>query len=103
MTNRTFLAYGGGASTTLTSWDDRVQATADMLALIPFVNVPASVVSGLISLKKRDYVGAALSVAGMIPVEGEWATAVKIARGAGHIHHAVKVGARIAQAARAAA
>ena len=103
MTYRTTPARPLRATTEILAWDERVQATADMLALIPFVNVPASVVSGLISLKKRDYVGAALSVVGMIPVEGEWATAVKIARGAGHFHHAVKVGARVAQTARAAA
>ncbi|HZT42465.1 MAG TPA: hypothetical protein VFA07_09745 [Chthonomonadaceae bacterium] len=103
MNYRTTPARPLRAATNIVSWDDRVQATADMLALLPIVNVPASVVSGLISFKKRDYVGAALSVVGMIPVEGEWATAVKIARGAGHFHHAVKVGARIAKIASVAA
>lgn len=82
------------------AWEDRVQGAADMLGLIPVLNVPAEIVSGLISLKKRDFVGVALSIAGLVPVEGEWAVALKVARNADHLRRAVKTGARIAKTAR---
>lgn len=81
------------------SWEERVQNTADMLGMIPVLNVPAEIVSGLISLRRRDYVGVALSVAGLVPVQGEWAVVMKAARNAQHLGHAAKVGSKLAQIA----
>ena len=87
-------------STSVRCWEDRVQRTADVLALIPIVNIPASIVSGVISLRKRDYTGAALSALGLIPFEGEGATLIKLARDAAHVHHVVKTGTCAVKAAR---
>ncbi len=86
------------ASSSVRRWEDKVQRTADVLALIPLVNIPASIVSGVISLRKRDYTGAALSALGLIPFEGEAATLIKLARDAAHIHHLVKTGTRAVKA-----
>jgi hypothetical protein len=63
-------------------WTDRAQKIADVLGFVPGLNVPAEIASGLISLRKRDYVGVALSVAGLVPFEGSWAVALKTARAA---------------------
>lgn len=46
---------------------------------------PAEIVSGLISLRKKDYVGFGLSVAGLVPLQGEAAAALKLARTAQQI------------------
>ena len=62
------------------AWEDKAQAAADVLGLIPILNIPAEIVSGLLSLRKRDYVGFGLSVAGLVPLQGEAAVALKIAR-----------------------
>ncbi len=62
------------------AWEDQVQAAADVLGLIPILNIPAEIVSGIISLRKKDYVGFGLSVAGLVPLQGEAAVALKIAR-----------------------
>ncbi len=62
------------------AWEDQVQVAADVLGLIPFLNIPAEIVSGLLSLRKRDYVGFGLSVAGLVPLQGEAAAALKFAR-----------------------
>ncbi len=67
------------------AWEDQVQAAADVLGLIPLLNVPAEIVSGLISLRKKDYVGFGLSVASLVPLQGEVAVALKIARTAQQI------------------
>ena len=82
------------------SWEDRVLETADIVGLIPGLNIPAEIVSGLISLKKKDYVGVALSVAGLLPFEGELAVAYKIARNARDFNHAAKVGVKVAKKVR---
>ncbi len=84
-------------------WEDRVQGAADVLGLIPGLNIPAEIVSGLISLKKGDYVGAALSACGLMPVEGEWAVALKIARTARQTAHTAAVARRVATAVRTSA
>lgn len=42
----------------------------------------AEIVSGLLSLPKRDYVGFGLSVADLVPLQGEAAFALKIAQAA---------------------
>lgn len=81
-------------------WEARVQHTADVLALIPILNIPASFVSGLISLRRRDYVGVALSVVGMIPIEGECAVAFKMARHACELHNVTKTGMKVARLLR---
>ena len=62
------------------AWEDQVQATADVLGLIPLLNIPAEIVSGLISLRKKDYIGFGLSVAGLVPLQGEAAAALKLVR-----------------------
>ncbi len=67
------------------AWEDQVQAAADVLGLIPILNIPAEIVSGLISLRKKDFVGFGLSVAGLVPLQGEAAVALKIARTAQQI------------------
>ena len=67
------------------AWEDQVQAAADVLGLIPLLNIPAEIVSGLISLRKRDYVGFGLSVAGLVPLQGEAAVVLKLARTAQQI------------------
>jgi hypothetical protein len=82
------------AGTQTFRWEDRIQRTADLLALIPVVNVPASIVSGLISFRKRDYLGVTLSVLGVIPIEGEGATLVKIACHTVHAQRMAKFGVR---------
>lgn len=81
-------------------WELKVQHTADVLALIPILNIPASFVSGLISLRRRDYVGVALSVVGMIPIEGECAVAFKLARHACELHTVTKTGIKVARLVR---
>lgn len=63
------------------------------------VNIPASIVSGWISLRRRDYLGVALSALELIPIEGEFAAVIKLARGAANAHHLVNRGALPAIAA----
>jgi len=81
------------------NWEGRVQHTADVLALIPILNIPASFVSGLISLRHRDYVGVVLSVVGMIPIEGECAVIFKMACHACDLCIVAKMGAQVVQLA----
>src|SRR5579872_1186329 len=97
MTTRV-LAITTPASVRARRWEDQVQQTADVLALIPIVNVPAGIVSGLISLRKRDYMGVALSVLELIPVEGEGAALIKLARDANHAHDLIKTGTHVVKA-----
>lgn len=61
---------------------DAVQATCDVIGMteVPIVSQGADVVSGLISLATGDYVGAVLSVGGLIPGIGQATGAMKIAR-----------------------
>ena len=59
---------------------DTVLCALDVVGMVPWLNIPAEVFSGLISLAQRDYVGCGLSVAGIVPFEGEWAVALKLAR-----------------------
>lgn len=83
---------------------DKVQMVADVIGLIPIIGMPAEIVSGLISLRKKDYVGFGLSMLGLIPFEGEVAVAVKLAsamsQGA-QVGHAVRPqAARVRRAGR---
>ena len=83
-------------------WEDQVQAAADILGLIPLLNIPAEIVSGLIPLRRKDYVGFGLSVAGLIPLEGEVAVAFKLARAARQITSRREPQQAVPQAGRAA-
>lgn len=55
---------------------------ADTLGLVPGLNVPAEILSGALSLYRGDYVGFSLSMIGLLPIAGEAAIGVKIARSA---------------------
>lgn len=63
-------------------WLDVTQITIDTVGLIPVLNVPASVTSAGISAYKGDWAGAGMSLAAVIPFEGDAAEALKIARDA---------------------
>ena len=73
-----------------------------MLGLIPILNIPAEIVSGLLSLRKKDYVGFGLSVAGLIPLQGEAAVALKLARTAQQIGRLGKENQTLQKVAQAA-
>ncbi len=75
-----FVTQTSPTTAPVLAWEDQVQVAADVLGLIPILNIPAEIVSGLISLRKRDYVGFGLSVAGLVPLQGEAAVALKLAR-----------------------
>jgi hypothetical protein len=81
------------------SWEERIQLALDVVGLIPVLNVPTQLVSGLISLRRRDYVGFGLSLAGLVPFEGEAVVALKLARRARHLGHSAQLGARLARVA----
>lgn len=66
---------------------DQVRGAVDVLGLVPILNIPAEIASGVLSLRQRDYIGFGLSLAGVVPIAGEWAIALKIARS---LHQAVK-------------
>jgi RHS repeat-associated protein len=70
-------------------WLDWVQGVADAAGLVPALNIPAEAISGAISLYHHDYVGAGLSVAGMIPFAGDAAVAAKVARRAVRIKKSI--------------
>lgn len=87
--------HGGRGDWTLPSWLaspinavievgdtilDVVQVGLDIVGLIPGVGEIADGISGLISLARGDYAGAALSFAAMIPFAGWAATAGKFGR-----------------------
>jgi hypothetical protein len=74
--------------------EDRVQLVANVLALVPGVNIPASIVSGVISYRKRDYAGVSLCLLAIIPIEGEGAALIKLARDAGHARSIMRSGTR---------
>jgi hypothetical protein len=81
-------------------WEDRVQRTANLLALIPIVNIPACIISGMISLRKRDYTGAALCALAIVPVEGEGAALANLAREAGRAEGFARTGSRTVKVIR---
>lgn len=59
---------------------DALQMLLDVVGLIPGAGAPADILNGLISAGRGDWVGAGLSVLGVVPVAGEAATAGKIAQ-----------------------
>ncbi|HLV80537.1 MAG TPA: hypothetical protein VKT32_09660 [Chthonomonadaceae bacterium] len=73
-----------------------LQEAVDTLGLVPGLNVPAEIVSGGISLFRGDLAGVFLSVVGLMPITGEWAVAVKLVRGYGHLSRGARYGARLA-------
>lgn len=66
---------------------DNFQTGLDVIGMteIPFVSQCADLGSGVISLATGDYVGAALSVGGLIPGIGQATGTMKIARRAGKV------------------
>ena len=78
---------------------DKVQCAIDVLGLVPGLNVPAEMLSGLISLGRGDMIGFGLSLAGLVPLEGGWAVALKIARTTKQVATAVELSTRIAREA----
>jgi len=73
-----------------------LQEAVDTLGLVPGLNVPAEIVSGGLSLYRGDLAGFLLSVVGLLPVTGEWAVAVKLVRGYGHLSRGARYGAKLA-------
>jgi hypothetical protein len=63
-------------------WEEQAQIVADTLGLVPGLNVPAEILSGALSLYRGDVVGFSLSMIGRLPIAGEVAIGVKIARSA---------------------
>jgi RHS repeat-associated protein len=84
---------------------DTIRLIADGASFIPGLNVPASLVSGGISLYKRDFVGAALAGVSLVPF-GRWAVAgvqaIRAARAARAVKY-VRVAAEVTRVARVAA
>src|SRR5579872_5574623 len=85
----------------LRPWSDWVHEAVDTIGLIPGLNIPAEIVSGALSLYKRDYIGFGLSVAGLVPVAGDLAVGVKIVRTASTVATAARVAKRVRRVARA--
>jgi hypothetical protein len=70
---------------------DALQMLLDIVGLIPGAGAPADVLNGIISAARGDFVGAALSIFGVIPVAGEAATLAKIAKNSEKYLNALKV------------
>lgn len=61
---------------------DALQMLLDVVGLIPGFGAPADILNAIISGARGDWLGAALSLFGAVPVAGEAATAGKIAKNA---------------------
>jgi hypothetical protein len=61
---------------------DALQMLLDVIGLIPGFGAPADILNAVISGARGDWLGAGLSVVGVVPVAGEAATAGKIAKNA---------------------
>ncbi|QPF71791.1 hypothetical protein G8A07_01820 [Roseateles sp. DAIF2] len=61
---------------------DALQMLLDVVGLIPGLGAPADILNGLISAARGDWLGAGLSLLGVVPIAGEAATAAKIAKNA---------------------
>lgn len=57
---------------------DALQMLLDIIGLIPGAGAPADIINGLISAARGDWIGAGLSLFGVVPVAGEAATVGKI-------------------------
>ena len=70
---------------------DALQMLLDIVGLIPGFGAPADVLNGIISAGRGDFVGAALSIFGVVPIAGEAATLAKIAKNSEKYLQALKV------------
>ena len=61
---------------------DALQMLLDVVGLIPGMGAPADILNGLISAARGDWLGAGLSLLGVVPIAGEAAVAAKIAKNA---------------------
>jgi hypothetical protein len=61
---------------------DALQMLLDVIGLVPGVGAPADILNAIISGARGDWLGAGLSVFGVVPIAGEGATAAKIAKNA---------------------
>lgn len=59
---------------------DALQMLLDVVGLIPGFGAPADLLNSLVSAMRGDWLGAGLSLVGVVPVAGEAATAAKIAK-----------------------
>lgn len=59
---------------------DALQMLLDVVGLIPGAGAPADLLNGIISAARGDWLGAGLSLIGVIPIAGEAATMAKIAK-----------------------
>lgn len=59
---------------------DALQMLLDVIGLIPGAGAPADLLNGIISAARGDWLGAGLSLFGVIPIAGEAATVAKIAK-----------------------
>ena len=59
---------------------DALQMLLDVVGLVPGLGSPADALNGLISAARGDWLGAGLSLLGVIPVAGEAATVGKVAK-----------------------
>jgi hypothetical protein len=59
---------------------DALQMLLDVVGLIPALGAPADILNAIISGARGDWLGAGLSLFGVVPVAGEAATAAKIAK-----------------------
>jgi hypothetical protein len=59
---------------------DALQMLLDVIGLVPGFGAPADILNAIISGARGDWLGAALSLFGAVPVAGEAATAAKIAK-----------------------
>jgi hypothetical protein len=70
---------------------DALQMLLDIVGLIPGAGAPADVLNGIISAARGDFIGAALSIFGVIPIAGEAATVGKIAKNSEKYMQALEV------------
>jgi|SRR5581483_4914194 len=75
-----------------------IQLVVDTAGLVPFLNVPAELVSGGISAVQGDWVAVGLSVAGLIPYAGDASVIAKIARRGGKVAKEAEVAEKLAKA-----
>lgn len=61
---------------------DALQMLLDVVGLIPGAGAPADALNAVISAVRGDWIGAGLSLLGVVPAVGEGATAAKIAKNA---------------------
>ncbi|MFC4701776.1 RHS repeat-associated core domain-containing protein [Glaciecola siphonariae] len=85
---------GGGAATSGESDStlDSIQTGLDFFGMLPVIGEVADLANAGISLARGDYQGAALSLAAMVPIVGNAATGVKLARKATKVRGGAKRG-----------